>query len=51
MLLVLLVLASLAALAGTWGVLRHLALTAWDRELELAFAVGDRRDMPTRRVL
>jgi hypothetical protein len=40
----------LAAFAA-WGTRRHLAAQAWDRELDLAFAVGERRDMPTHRVL
>ena len=40
----------LVALAA-WGARRHVAAQAWDRELDLAFAVGERRDMPTHRVL
>jgi hypothetical protein len=51
----------LYALLGTAAVLfsfvgalvahRHLAAAAWDRELQVAFAVAERREMPTRRVL
>jgi hypothetical protein len=41
----------LVALVAGWGTRRHLASQAWDRELEAAFAVGERREMPTRRVL
>jgi hypothetical protein len=40
----------LVALAA-WGARRHVAAQAWDRELDLAFAVGERRDMPMHRVL
>ncbi|HEX5985674.1 MAG TPA: hypothetical protein VFY86_04080 [Nocardioides sp.] len=37
--------------SAAWGTRRHLAAQAWDRELDLAFAVGERRDMPMHRVL
>ena len=43
--------AGLAALGGAWGTRRRLACAAWDRELEAAFAVTERQEMPTRRVL
>lgn len=51
MFVVLSVVVLLVALAAAWGTRRHLAAQAWDRELDLAFAVADRREMPTRRVL
>lgn len=41
----------LIAFAAVWGTRRHLASLAWDRELDLAFAVAERREMPTRRIL
>lgn len=41
----------LVALTAAWGARRRFAAQAWDRELDLAFAVADRREMPTRRVL
>jgi hypothetical protein len=43
--------AGLVMLVGAWGTRRRLASAAWDRELEAAFAVAERREMPTRRVL
>ncbi len=51
MLLTLLTLTLLVATAVVWGTRRHLLTQAWDRELDLAFAVADRRDMPTHRIL
>ena len=51
MLYVLLSAAMLVVLAATWGARRHHAVVAWDRELDRAFATGERRDMPTRPVL
>ncbi|MGA9747685.1 MAG: hypothetical protein WBQ50_09570 [Nocardioides sp.] len=51
MLLMLLTGALVVALPVAWGTRRHLLVQAWDRELDLAFAVADRRDMPTHRVL
>ncbi|WP_165372616.1 hypothetical protein [Nocardioides iriomotensis] len=51
MIVVLLVLALTVVLAAAWGTRRHHAVQAWDRELDVAFAVADRRDMPTRAVL
>jgi hypothetical protein len=51
MFVVLFVLALSVVLATAWGARRHLAVQAWDRELDVAFAVAERRDMPTHRVL
>lgn len=48
---VLLTAAALLAVAAVWGTRRHLASLAWDRELEAAFAVAERQEMPTRPVL
>ena len=43
--------AAMLTLVGAWAARRHLASAAWDRELEAAFSVADRREMPTRPVL
>jgi len=43
--------AALMTLACTWGTRRHLAAAAWNRELDAAFGVAARREMPTRPVL
>ena len=43
--------AVLMSLGGAWGANRRLASAAWNRELETAFAVAERREMPMRRVL
>ena len=51
MLFVLLSAVLLVVLAAAWGARRHHAAVAWDRELDRAFATGERRDMPTRPVL
>ena len=39
------------SLVGALVAHRRLASAAWNRELATAFAVGERREMPTRRVL
>jgi hypothetical protein len=51
MLVTLFVLVLLVAFAAAWGARRHQASVAWDRELDVAFAVAERREMPTRKVL
>jgi hypothetical protein len=43
--------AVLVASVGAWGTRRRLAAAAWDRELAVAFAIAERQEMPTRRVL
>ena len=44
-------LAVTASLLGAWGAHRRTAVAAWDRELAVAFAVKERREMPMRPVL
>lgn len=51
MVVVLLVLSGLSASAGLWSVRRHVAMAAWNRELEDAFGHAERREMSQRRVL
>jgi len=36
---------------GAWFAHRRRRAIAWDRELDIAFASGDRREMPRPRVL
>jgi hypothetical protein len=49
--LVVVVVVAVLALVGGWVARRRQASDAWNRELEAAFAVADRREMPTRPVL
>jgi hypothetical protein len=51
MVVVLLMLSALLAAIAVWAVHRHAATVAWDRELETAFGIADRKDMPRHRVL
>lgn len=51
MAVVLLACGLLIAVAVAWGVHRHRLAEAWDRELELAFGVGEQRELPLHRVL
>jgi hypothetical protein len=51
MVVVLLTLSALLAGVAVWAVHRHAATSAWNRELENAFGVADRKEMPRHRVL
>ena len=37
--------------ATVWAARRRVATAAWNRELDAAFAVAERRELPTRPVL
>jgi len=51
MTVVLLLCALTSTAMGAWFTHRCRRLIAWDRELDAAFATGDRREMPGPRVL
>ena len=51
MLYVLLTVVAVVAFGAAWAARRHVAAAAWNRELEAAFAVAERRELPTRPVL
>jgi hypothetical protein len=48
MLIIVLLCLSALAVAAAWSARRHRQTTSWDRELEAAFAPGERRDLSHR---
>ncbi|HET7305941.1 MAG TPA: hypothetical protein VFJ12_15470 [Segeticoccus sp.] len=51
MVLVLFMLSALVAAVALWATRRHVAMSAWDRELESAFGNAERKEIPLHRVL
>lgn len=51
LMLVLLVAVGAALITGAWSTYRRRQLTAWNRELEAAFGLGERREISLHRSL